>query len=163
MMLGLDPKLKERKGAEFFSLPEDLTEEWLKQHQDLLVQELQQKIQKKFEKENEKLAADGETEMKAAVLEERLKAADELAAQLRKENKSGKVEAEGKGPTVEKLEGNIERIEQRIQTMKVQAEDKDSNKEVALGTSKIVSRRGPVWARAGLVILTCGRTTLTRA
>ncbi|KAJ8613195.1 hypothetical protein MRB53_037061 [Persea americana] len=35
------------------------------------------------------------------------------------------------------MEAAIEKLEQRIDTMKVQAEDKDNNKEVALGTSKI--------------------------
>ena len=62
-----------------------------------------QKISKKFEKDNEKLAAEGEKEMKASELEERLKAAKELEKKFNKENKTGKVEAEGKGPTVEKL------------------------------------------------------------
>ena len=64
---------------------------------------------------------------------------DELAQKFKKENKSGKIEAEGKGPSIEKLEGNVEKIEQRINTMLVQAEDKEGNKEVALGTPKIVS------------------------
>ena len=49
------------------------------------------------------------------------------------------VEAEGRGPTIEKLEANVDKVNQRIETMKVQMEDKEGNKEVALGTSKIVS------------------------
>jgi hypothetical protein len=64
---------------------------------------------------------------------------------MKKEHKTGKVEAEGKGPTVEKMEANIEKIEQRIETSKIQMEDKEGNKEVALGTSKIVS----TWAVLG--------------
>ncbi|KAE9962722.1 hypothetical protein BLS_010085 [Venturia inaequalis] len=75
--------------------------------------------------------------MKNKELEERLEETDELEKKYKKELKSGKVEAEGKGPTVEKIEANLEKLVQRIETAKVQMEDKESNKEVALGTSKI--------------------------
>ena len=138
MMLDLEPNLKKKKGAAFFELDEDIDQNWIKEHQAFLVEEQRQKIQKKFEKDNEKLAADGENEMKANELEERLKAAKELEKKYSKENKTGKVEAEGKGPTVEKLESSITKIDQRVETMSVQAQDKEDNKEVALGTSKIV-------------------------
>ncbi|KAH9873573.1 hypothetical protein IAQ61_004197 [Plenodomus lingam] len=137
MMIDVDPKIKKKKGAEYFERPADLDSEWVKQHQEAEVEELRQKITKKFEKDNEKLAADGEKQMKAKELEERLVKVKELAAKYKKENKTGKVEAEGKGPTVEKLEANVEKIMQRIETMKIQMEDKEGNKEVALGTSKI--------------------------
>ncbi len=138
MMLDLDPKLKKKRGAAFFELDEDIDEEWVKEHQAFLVQEQREKIEKKFAKDNEKLLAEGGKEMKPKELEERLSTARELEAKFKKENKTKKVEAEGKGPTVEKLEANLEKLDQRIGTMLVQKEDKDSNKEVALGTSKIV-------------------------
>ena len=138
MMLDVDPKIKKKKGAEFFELDEDLDQQWIQEHQNFLVEELGQKITKKFEKENEKLKADGAKEMKHKELTERLEAADDLAKKFKQENKKNKVEAEGKGPTIEKLEGNLEKLDQRVATMLVQAEDKESNKEVALGTSKIV-------------------------
>jgi DNA topoisomerase-1 len=143
MMIDVDPKIKKKKGAEYFERPEDLTTEWMKQHQEAEVEELRQKITKKFEKDNEKLLADGEKEMKPKELNERLEKVDDLASKYKKENKTGKVEAEGKGPTVEKLEANIEKINQRIENMKIQMEDKEGNKEVALGTSKIVSQTPP--------------------
>jgi DNA topoisomerase I len=139
MILDLDPKQKKRKGAAWFELPDDLNEEWVKEHQAFLVEEARNKITKKFEKDNEKLKAEGEKEMKHKELEERLEAAKELEKKYKKENKSKKVEAEGKSITVEKLEENIKKFDQRIENMKLQAEDKESNKEVALGTSKIVS------------------------
>ena len=142
MMLDLDAKAKKqmekKHGSGFFDLDGDIEKEWVLDHQKYLVEEQRQKIQKKFEKENEKLKAEGEREMKAKELEERLKVADELAQKFKKENKKNKVEAEGKGATIEKYEGNLEKLDQRIATMSVQAEDKESNKEVALGTSKIV-------------------------
>ena len=139
MMMDIDPKIKKKKGAEYFERPEDLDDEWVKQHIDSLVEEQRQKIQKKFEKDNEKLKAEGEKEMKAKELDQRLEVAEELGKKYRKEHKTGKVEAEGKGPTIEKMEANIDKLNQRIETMKVQMEDKEGNKEVALGTSKIVS------------------------
>jgi DNA topoisomerase-1 len=139
MMIDIDPKIKKKKGAEYFERDEDLDIDWVKQFQEAEVEEIRQKVIKKFEKDNEKLKAEGEREMKPKELEERLEKANELAAKYKKENKTGKVEAEGKGPTVEKLESNIDKLNQRIENMKIQMEDKEGNKEVALGTSKIVS------------------------
>ncbi|SLM40070.1 topoisomerase i [Lasallia pustulata] len=137
MMVDIDPKQKKKRGAEFFELEDDLDHDWIREHQAFLVEEQRQKIEKKFAKENEKLKAEGEKEMKAKELEERLEVTDELSQKFKKENKTGKVEAEGKGPTIEKLEANITKLDERIATMRLQAEDKESNKEVALGTSKI--------------------------
>jgi DNA topoisomerase I len=139
MILGIDPKQKKKKGAEWFELEDDLDEAWILEHQVFLVQEQRTKIEKKFQKENQKLVEQGEKEMKAKELTERLEAADELEAKFKKENKAKKIEAEGKGPTVEKYEAAIQKIDERIATMKLQAEDREGNKEVALGTSKIVS------------------------
>lgn len=96
MMIDVDSKIKKKKGATYFELDEDLDKEWIKAHQEFLVEEQRQKIEKKFTKDNEKLVADGTKEMKQKELQERLKFAEELAAKLKKENKSGKVEAEGK-------------------------------------------------------------------
>ncbi|RDW70842.1 DNA topoisomerase 1 [Aspergillus mulundensis] len=137
MMLDLDSSLKKKKGPQFFELDEDIDKEWIKEHQAFLIEEQTQKIKKKFEKDNEKLAAEGEKEMKASELETRLEAVKELEKKYNKENKTGKVEAEGRGPTVEKLEASITKLQQRIENMELQAQDKEDNKEVALGTSKI--------------------------
>jgi DNA topoisomerase I len=139
MMIDIEPKIRKKKGAEYFELPEDIDQEWIEEHQAYLIEEAKTKITKKFEKENEKLKADGEKEMKPKELTERLEVIKDLEKQYKKENKSGKVEAEGKGPTIEKFEGNLEKLDTRIANMSLQAEDKENNKEVALGTSKIVS------------------------
>lgn len=143
MMIDLDSKIKKKKGAEWFELEEEIDKEWIVEHQNFLVEEQRQKIEKKFAKENEKMVADGEKEMKHSELKERLAVAEELASKFKKENKTGKVEAEGKGPTTEKLESNLEKLDQRIDSMKFQAADKENNKEVALGTSKIVCFPSP--------------------
>ena len=139
MILDLDTKQKKKKGADYFELPDDIDEAWILEHQAYLVEQEQQKITKKFERENEKLKAEGEKEMKHKELQERLDVAKDLEKKFKKENKSKKIEAEGKSPSVEKLEENIKKFDQRIATMDVQMQDKEGNKEVALGTSKIVS------------------------
>ena len=139
MMIDLDPKQKKKKGAEYFELDEDLDEAWILEHQAFLVQEQRTKIEKKFAKDNEKLVANGEKEMKAKELTSRLEAADDLEKKFKKENKTKKVEAEGKGPTIEKLEAQVEKRDAQISNMMLQAEDREGNKEGALGTSKIVS------------------------
>ncbi|KAH0560027.1 hypothetical protein GP486_003449 [Trichoglossum hirsutum] len=137
MMISIDSKIKKKKPDGYFDLDEDLTREWIEEHQAFLVQEMRQKIEKKFQKENEKLAADGQPEMKAKELEERLQSAAELEEKFEAENKTKKVKPEGKAATVEKMEETAAKLDQRIETLLVQAEDKESNKEVALGTSKI--------------------------
>jgi DNA topoisomerase-1 len=143
MMLDVDPKLKKKKGAEFFELDEDLDEEWILKHQAFLVEEERKKITKKFEKENEKRVADKEKPLPEKELKERLKAANELEAKFKKENKTKKVDAEGRGPTIERLENAIVSLDKRIKNETAKSEDREGNKEVALGTSKLVSIRHP--------------------
>ncbi|KAK4105798.1 hypothetical protein N658DRAFT_492293 [Parathielavia hyrcaniae] len=137
MMLDLDPKLKKKKGAEFFELDPDLDQEWIELHQKFLVEEQEQKIRKKFDKDNEKLTAEGNPKMPDKELKERLKAATELEAKFKKENKTKKIEAEGREASVEKLTAAIEKLDDRIRTLELQSADREGNKEVALGTSKI--------------------------
>jgi DNA topoisomerase-1 len=143
MILDIDPKMKKKKGEEWFALDEDLDEAWILEHQAFLVQERHTAIEKKFKKDNEKLVQQGEKEMKPKDLAERMEAADELEKKFKRENKTKKVEAEGKSPSVEKLEGAIQKIDERIAAMQLQAEDREGNKEVALGTSKIVGQNSP--------------------
>lgn len=139
MMIDIDAKIKKKKPASFFELHEDLDEAWILSHQAFLIEELRTKIEKKFQKDNEKLVADGQKEMKAKELTERLDVVSDLEKKFKKENKAKKVEAEGKGPTIEKCEANLTKLDDRINVMRLQAEDREGNKEVALGTSKIVS------------------------
>ncbi|KAL2154898.1 hypothetical protein VTH82DRAFT_3574 [Thermothelomyces myriococcoides] len=137
MMLDLDPKMKKKKGPEYFELDSDLDQAWIESHQQFLVKELKEKIEKKFAKDNEKLEAEGKPKLPEKELKERLKAVPELEAKFKKENKTNKVEAEGKGVTVEKLIANVEKLSERIRTLELQSADREGNKEVALGTSKI--------------------------
>ena len=161
MILDIDPTQKKKKSADWFKLDEDIDDEWVKEHQQFLVEEQRTKITKKFEKDNEKLKANKEKVQPQSELKERLQAVKELEAKFKKENKTGKVEAEGKGASVEKFLTAIEKLDDRVKTLELQAEDRDGNKEVALGTSKIVSivpARCRFW-RGIRKTNPCGRTT----
>lgn len=161
MLLDVDPKQKKKKGADYFAYDDDLDEAWVQEHITFLVEEQRTKITKKFEKDNEKRQADGEKPFPDKELKERLKAAEELNKKLKKEFRTKKVEAEGKGPSVDKIEANIKKIEDRIETLKLQAADRDGNKEVALGTSKIVSVPFSIHPSWFIILLTCNfRITL---
>lgn len=140
MILDVDIKQKKKKGPEFFEREAELDTEWVLKHQAFLVEDQRSKIIKKFEKENEKLVLEKKKPQPEKELKERLKVANELEAKFKKENKTKKVEAEGKGPTVQKFEASIKKIEERIKNLEAQSADREGNKEVALGTSKIVSR-----------------------
>ncbi|KAL7927741.1 hypothetical protein ACQKWADRAFT_277677 [Trichoderma austrokoningii] len=137
MILDIDSTQKKKKGAAYFVRDEDLDDEWVKEHQAFLIDELRTKIQKKFEKDNEKLKANKERAMPEKELKERLGAVKEMEARFKKENKTGKVEAEGRGASVDKFLSSIDKIDERIRVLETQAEDRDGNKEVALSTSKI--------------------------
>ena len=137
MLLDIDPKQKKKRGTEYFEYDEDLDESWIQDHIAFLVEEQRTKIQKKFEKDNEKRQAEGEKPFPDKELKERMKAADELDKKLKKEYRTKKVEAEGKSPTIDKIEQLIKKSDERIKALELQAADRDGNKEVALGTSKI--------------------------
>lgn len=146
MILAIDPSQKKKKGASWFQLDDELDDAWIEDHQEFLVEQERTKITKKFEKENEKLKENKEKPMPEKMLKERLQVVKEMEAKYKKENKTGKVEPEGKGPTVDKYMKAIEKLDERARVLETQAEDRDGNKEVALGTSKIVINPRPYLA-----------------
>ncbi|KAM0273346.1 hypothetical protein ACHAPA_001498 [Fusarium lateritium] len=137
MTLDIDSGFKKKKGAAWFEKDGELDDEWIKEHQQFLLEEQRTKISKKFEKDNEKRKADKERPLPEKELKERLQVVKEMEAKFKKENKTKKVEAEGRGVTIDKLLKAVDKFDERIKTLKLQAEDRDGNKEVALGTSKI--------------------------
>lgn len=139
MILDLEPTQKKKKGAAWFELDEDIDNDWVKEHQQFLIEEQRIKITKKFEKDNEKRQANKEKPFPDKELKERLQVVKEMEAKFKKENKTGKVEAEGRGVSVDKCLKAIEKLDDRIKILETQADDREGNKEVALGTSKIVS------------------------
>ncbi|KAF4337602.1 DNA topoisomerase I [Fusarium beomiforme] len=137
MILDIESGFKKKKGSAWFERDADLDDEWVKEHQQFLLEEQRTKITKKFEKDNEKRKADKEKPLPEKELKERLQAVKEMETKFKKENKTKKVEAEGRGVTVDKLLKAVDKFDERIKTLELQAQDRDGNKEVALGTSKI--------------------------
>lgn len=133
-LFGLDAKYKKKKA---YSADEsDFEDEDVVEVEEMLKAKELERVQKKFTKENEKLAADGEPEQKADVLKEREKAVLDEYKRLAKERGTGKATLKReKAP--EKIEEAIAKLDDRIKTFKLQMEDREAGKEVALGTSKI--------------------------
>jgi DNA topoisomerase-1 len=67
-----------------------------------------------------------------------MKVVEALEAEYKKERKTGKAEIKN-GMTVEKLQAQIEKLNERIVNTTLQLKDKEDNSTVALTTSKIVS------------------------
>ena len=134
MMVALEPKLA-KKRPELLAYESDVDDDWIADHHVVLYEREKEKIRKKFERENEKLKSEGDP-MPESELTERLKAADELRDMYKAEKKTGKVEPK-QSSTVEKLEAQIAKLDERIKVVKTQAIDKDENKATALGTSKL--------------------------
>jgi DNA topoisomerase-1 len=136
MILSLEPTRKKKNPAFFKPDPEIDDEEWIKEHQFSLVEQEKERITKKFEKDNEKLQENGEKVLKDKELKERLQVIKDMEAEFKTENKTGKIEPK-RGATVEKLEAQIQKMEERIKKQETEAQVREDNKTVALGTSKI--------------------------
>lgn len=134
-MLNLDPKLR-KKRPELLEYESDVDDEWIRAHQKDLVEKAREQIRKKFEKENEKRGKEDLKALDEKELTGRLEAAEEMARDFAKENKSGTVEPT-QSQTVEKCEKALEKLDERIYTLRSQREMRDLNKETALGTSKL--------------------------
>ncbi|KAK7692375.1 hypothetical protein QCA50_004000 [Cerrena zonata] len=130
----IDAKFKKNK--KYNEDESDLDDEGIVEHEELTKVKEIEKAEKKFQKDNEKLAADGKSPQPESVLKERK---DEIEAEfkkLKKERGTKKHEMKRERPT-EKIEEAIEKIDDKIRTFKFQMEDREAGKEVALGTSKI--------------------------
>lgn len=128
----LDSKMKKDKvlGQD----ESDLEEEWQIKHEGDLVVKERERLTNKFKKTNEKLKAEGQKPLPEKELD--LSPADDLEKRLKKERKTGRVEPKN-NTTVDKLLTSIEKIDERIKATKIQATDKEENKEIALSTSKM--------------------------
>ncbi|EMR11350.1 hypothetical protein PNEG_00379 [Pneumocystis murina B123] len=115
----------------------DIDEDWIKEHQKVLIEKEYDKIKRKFQKDNEKLLSQNEKPMPESHLEKFLKKINEMKEDFRIENEKGIVESKKRGITIEKLDLQIKKINERIRQMKALMIDKDQNKTTALGTSKI--------------------------
>ncbi|CAG8727243.1 146_t:CDS:2, partial [Ambispora leptoticha] len=133
MLFTLNPKLKKR--AEYAEEESDIDDEWIIQHEKLLMEKEREKARTKFEKDNEKLIAEKQKPKPEKELNAILQEIDEREKELIEERKSKKIEVK-KGTTVEKLKEQISKINEKIDATKLTLKDKDENKQTALSTSK---------------------------
>ncbi|TPX31058.1 tetrahydrofolate synthase [Synchytrium microbalum] len=116
-ILELDPKLK-KKRPELEEEESDVDEEFVTRHLVAVEEKALEAARKKFKKENEKRAANGEEELS--------------------ESEMPDVDVERRPiGSLDKLEKAYEKISERIRIQKLNAIDKDENKTTATGTSKI--------------------------
>ncbi|KAI8883942.1 hypothetical protein K501DRAFT_332972 [Backusella circina FSU 941] len=134
-LLQLEPN-KYKKNLDFNADESDLEEDWIVEHEASLIEKEKERSKTKFEKNNEKLIAEGKAPLPMTDLTEKIKSIDEVAKRLKKERKTGKVEPKS-NMTEEKALTQIGKIDERISATRIQATDKEENKEIALGTSKM--------------------------
>lgn len=126
MMLSLDPGVREAMGDGYFERDDCLELDWIKEHQISLVEEKRQKIMKKFEADPTRL-------------QQELEIIKQMELDFQEENETGEVQYESKRVSMESTKKSIDRLQKQLEATRAQAENKESNKEVALGTSKMVS------------------------
>ncbi|CCC69790.1 hypothetical protein NCAS_0D02090 [Naumovozyma castellii] len=135
-LLQLEPE-RLKKNPAYFEEIEDMTkEDEAEIHRRIIEREIE-KYHKKFARENDKRKFEKEELLPESQLKEWLDGVDELKKQYKEELKTGVVELKPTMNTVEKIEKQIERLDNRIQTNSIQLKDKEENSQVSLGTSKI--------------------------
>ncbi|TXT11956.1 uncharacterized protein COLE_02366 [Cutaneotrichosporon oleaginosum] len=134
-LFSLNPKLK-KKRPELAEDESDMDDEFFERHEVELLEKAIEAAGKKFDRENVKLEGEGESKQPKKVLDERVKEIKAEFKVLIKERKTGKAEPK-KGATEEKLLEQIKKLDDRIATLKIQLQDRDNLKDVALSTSKI--------------------------
>ncbi|KAI0645818.1 hypothetical protein C8Q79DRAFT_1001319 [Trametes meyenii] len=133
-LFAIDPKFKKKKK---YSEPEsDLDDDAIETHEETMKAKDLEKAEKKFQKDNEKLVEDGKKPQEESVLKEKLKEIEADYKKLKKERGTDKHALKRERP-VEKIEEAIDKLDEKIKTFKLQMEDREAGKEVALGTSKI--------------------------
>lgn len=126
-----DPKFKKKK--KYANDESDVDDDWIVSHEEQLKAKEIEKAEKKFAKENEKLVEDGKKPLKDTVLTDKIKDIEDDFKKLAKERGTAKATLK-RERTTEKLEEAIDKLDDKIKTFKLQMEDRDAGKEVALGT-----------------------------
>ncbi|KAI0823365.1 hypothetical protein BC628DRAFT_1450719 [Trametes gibbosa] len=133
-LFAIDAKYKKKKK---YAEPEsDLDDEAIEVHEETMKAKELEKLEKKFQKDNEKLVEDGKKVQDESVLKEKLEEVEEEYKRLKNERGTDKHTLKRERPT-EKIEEAIDKLDERIKAFKLQMEDKEAGKEVALSTSKI--------------------------
>jgi DNA topoisomerase-1 len=134
VLFKIDPKYKKMKKYE--AEESDIDDNWIAEHEDQLKAKEIEKAEKKFAKDNEKLVEEGGSPQKESVLKERIEDINEEFKKLEQERGTQKATLKRERAT-EKIEESIDKLDDKIKAFKLQIEDRDAGKEVALGTSKI--------------------------
>jgi DNA topoisomerase I len=124
---------KKKKVPEYAELESDLDDDFIERWENTLQERDIEKAKKKFAKENEMLVADGGKPQKESILEEAIENICEEYRKLAKERGTNKAEPKRAKP-IEKIEEQIEALDLRIKNFKIQMDDKEEGKQVALGT-----------------------------
>ena len=127
----IEPKMKKNK--KYTEDESDLDDEAIATHEDSAKAREIEKAEKKFQKDNEKLAEEGKPPQKDSVLKEKIDDIEAEYKRLKKERGTQKHALKRERP-VDKIEESIAKLDERIKTFKLQMEDREAGKEVALGT-----------------------------
>ena len=130
-LFAIDSKFKKKK--KYAEDESDLDDDAIANHEDTMKAQELEKVEKKFQKDNEKLKEEGKEPQEESVLKEKLKEVEAEYKRLKKERGTGKHVMKKEKPT-EKIEEAIDKLDERIKTFKLQMEDREAGKEVALGT-----------------------------
>ena len=136
VLFEMDSKYKKKK--EYKDDESDLDDDWIASHEDSLKEKEIEKAKKKFEKENEKAVAEGKKPAPESELREKLKEIEEEFKRLKKERGTGKAMLK-RAKTADKVEEAINKLGDRIKVTRLQMEDREEGKEVALGTRSVLT------------------------
>jgi DNA topoisomerase-1 len=137
-LFAIDPKYKKNK--KYVDDESDLDEDWIATYEEELKEKEIEKAKKKFAKDNEKLQEENKKPLKESVLDERIQAIEEDFERLAKERGTKKAALKRDRPA-EKIEEAADKLTDRIKAFKLQIDDRDAGKEVALGTRSAVFER----------------------
>ena len=124
---------KYKKHKKYANDESDIDDDWIAEHEDQMKAKEVEKAEKKFAKDNEKLMEDGKKPMNDDELQERLTVIEEDFKRLKNERGTKKATLKRDRPPA-KLEEAIDKLDEKIKTFKLQIEDREAGKEVALGT-----------------------------
>ena len=137
-LFAMDAKFKKKK--KYADDESDLDDDAIAEHEEQWKTREIEKVEKKFQKENQKLIEEGKAAQADSVLKERRKEIETEFKRLAKERGTGKATLKRERPT-DKIEESIDKLDEKIKTFKLQMEDREAGKEVALGTRCVVLPR----------------------
>lgn len=136
VLFNLDSKY--RKMKQYADDESDLDDEWIVEHEESLKKKEIEKVEKKFAKDNEKSVEEGNKPQDESVLREKIAAIEVEFKRIAKERGTGRASLKRERPA-ERIEESIQKLDEKIKTFKLQMDDREAGKEVALGTRSVSS------------------------